>query len=159
MNKKVLNGFIWFAIAVLVVTSIAKFVSSGGTVRILDQPDPLLKIKYRHLFLGTAVLELAVAGVLVFSRATILRLGLIAWLATNFLIYRLGLWWLNAPKACGCLGTVTDALGIPPKTADTIMQVLLTLLLVGSYSLLFKEWRSKNVESVTDVSGSKPETA
>ena len=50
-------------------------------------------------------------------------------------------------KPCGCLGNLTDALGISPETADTVAKVLLAYLLIGSYALLVWEWRKhrKNV--------------
>ncbi len=160
MQKKIVTGFIWFAALVLMATAIAKFISVGGATRILDQPDPLLKIKYRQLFFGVAVMETVVATVLFASRANFFRLALIAWVATNFMLYRLGLWWLNPPKPCGCLGTVTDALGIAPKTADQIMLGVLLVLLLGSYGLLLKEWLQKKSESTsTGPADPKPEAA
>lgn len=150
----------WFSIVVLSTTAIAKLISAMGTTRILQHSDPLLSVTYKHLFLGTAFVEGIVVIVLLFSRTNLLRLGLIAWLATNFLLYRVGLWWVNAPEPCGCLGTLTARLSIDPKIADRIMLSLLVVLLVGSYGLLLKEWRQRKFDIVeSDPTKGKPETA
>jgi len=147
MNKNTAQRFIWFAAAVLLLTAIAKFISVGGTVRILDQPDPLFKIKYRQLLLGVGTLETCVAVVLLAYKPVFTRLALIAWLSTNFLLYRIGIWWINPPQPCGCLGTITSALGITPKTGDHLMLGVLIVLLVGSFSLLALEWKKKKGDS------------
>jgi hypothetical protein len=67
--------------------------------------------------------------------------GLVAWMSTNFVVYRLGLWWLNWKSPCSCLGNLTAALHISPQAADNIMKVLLACLLIGSYGLLIWRWR------------------
>jgi len=53
-------------------------------------------------------------------------------LATNFVVYRVGLWWIGWHRPCGCLGNLTDLLGISPHTADTIMKLVLAYLLAGT---------------------------
>lgn len=87
------------------------------------------------------LLEIAVASVCLFSKQPVVALGLTAWLSTNFVLYRLGLWWMDWKSPCGCLGNLTDALHISPQTADNIMKVLLAYLLIGSYGLLIWNWR------------------
>jgi hypothetical protein len=67
----------------------------------------------------------------------------LAWLSTSFLIYRFGLVWAGYHKPCPCLGNLTDALHIPPQTADTAMKIILAYLLIGSYATLFWLWRQK----------------
>lgn len=69
---------------------------------------------------------------------------LLAWMTTNFLLYRLGLWWLDWKRPCPCLGNLTDALGISPAMADTIGKGLLAYLLVVSYALLILDWRGRS---------------
>jgi hypothetical protein len=161
MNTKLINKFIWLAVVVLALTAVAKYISVSGHTRILGQADPLFGIAYRQLLLGVAILETSVVLILVFNRNNFFRLALIAWLATNFLLYRIGIWWLNPPQPCGCLGTITDALGIAPKTADRLMLWVLTILLVGSYSLLLLEWRKRKAATTVGplAGGNSPETA
>jgi len=88
-------------------------------------------------------LECIIALVCFFSRWLELKAGLLAWLATSFLFYRLGLIWVGYHKPCSCLGNLTDALHIAPQTADTAMKIVLAYLLIGSYATLFWLWRQK----------------
>ena len=134
---------VWFipsAAAILVVTGAAKAWSAFGHIKILAVADPITGVQFGHLMLVVGVLELAIAGVCLFSKSQKLKLGLIAWLATNFVVYRLGLWWIGWKKPCSCLGNLTDALHISPQLADNIMKVILAYLLIGSYGLLFWHW-------------------
>jgi hypothetical protein len=87
------------------------------------------------------VVELVIAGICLFGKSQKLKLGLIAWLATSFVVYRLGLWWMGWKKPCGCLGNLTDALHLSPQAADSLMKVILAYLLIGSYGLLIWRWR------------------
>ena len=41
------------------------------------------------------------------------------------------------------MGNLTDALHIPPQTADTAMKIILAYLLIGSYASLFWLWRQR----------------
>jgi hypothetical protein len=91
------------------------------------------------------VAEIVIAAICFFSKWQTLALGLVAWMSTNFLVYRLGLWWMNWKKPCSCLGNLTDALHISPQTADNIMKVLLAYLLIGSYGLLIWQWQKRRV--------------
>jgi hypothetical protein len=86
-------------------------------------------------------IEVAVALVCIFSKRTWLPAGLVAWLATGFLAYRIGLVAVGYHRPCSCMGNLTDALHIPPQTADTAMKIILAYLLIGSYASLFWLWR------------------
>jgi hypothetical protein len=44
---------------------------------------------------------------------------------------------LAIAKPCKCLGNLTDAIHIPPQTAESVMKITLAYLLVGSYVTLF----------------------
>jgi hypothetical protein len=74
-----------------------------------------------------------------------MKLWVIAWLATNFFVYRCGLWWMGWHRPCSCMGNLTDALHIRPEVADNIMKVILAYLLIGSYGLLFWQWRANRL--------------
>lgn len=78
-----------------------------------------------------------------FSRHQRLATLLVAWLATNFLVYRLGLWWMGWHKPCGCMGSLTSALHLSEQAADNIMKGVLAYLLLGSYGLLVWQWRQR----------------
>jgi len=136
----------WFprsAGILLTITALAKLVSAFGTAEILHRYDPVLRLSYQWVFCLAATAELVVAGIC-FSRKNLqIKTGAVAWLATLFLLYRLGLRWANYPAPCKCLGNLTDALHISPELADGIAKVILAYLLVGSYAILFGIWRSK----------------
>jgi len=135
----------WFvpsSAGLLSVTGIAKLWSNFAPSKLLAVPDPVTGLQFGHLMLAVGLLELAIAGVCLFSKAQKLSLALIAWLATNFVVYRLGLWWIGWHKPCSCLGNLTDALHISPTTADHIIKGILAYLLIGSYWLLWRHWQA-----------------
>ena len=105
------------------------------------------------LVLGMA--EIAIALLCFFGKSQKLALGLVAWLATNFVVYRLGLMWIGYHKPCSCLGNLTDALHISPNIADTAMKIILGYLLLGSYATLFWLWRQKRIASLAPPSPEK----
>jgi hypothetical protein len=138
-----LSWFVASAAVVLAVTGIAKVWSALGNVKLLTVVDPIVGIPFKHLMLGVGVVELVIAGICLFSNRHALSVMLVAWLSTNFLVYRVGLWWMGWKKPCGCLGNLTDALGITPQTADRISMVLLAYLLIGSGLVLLWQWRQR----------------
>ena len=142
--------FIFASGALLALTGIAKLWSTFGNVKVLAVADPIAGIPFRWLLLVVGVLELIIAGVCFFSRNKRLATLLVAWLATSFLVYRLGLWWLGWHRPCGCLGSLTSALHLWDQAADNIMKGVLVYLLLGSYFLLFKDWQEKRAASAAD---------
>ena len=136
MNKK--------ALSLLAITGIAKVWSGLGNSKFLAVVDPIIGIKFGTLMLVVGVAEIVIAGVCFFRKRQTLALGLVAWMSTNFVVYRLGLWWMDWKKPCSCLGNLTDAVHISPQLADNIMKVVLAFLLVGSCGLLAV---SKNANS------------
>ena len=141
--------FVYPAGAFLLVASAAKLTSSFGYASILHMPDPLTGFQFQNLFRVVGCIELTVALACIFSKHIWLPVGLVAWLATSFLGYRIGLVVVGYHRPCSCMGNLTDALHIPPQTADTAMKIILAYLLLGSYATLFWLWRqSKKSEFV-----------
>lgn len=130
---------------ILTITGVAKIWSGLGNSKFLAMVDPIIGIKFGFLMLAVGVAEIAIALVCFFSKRQTLALGLVAWMSTNFVVYRLGLWWMNWKKPCSCLGNLTDALHISPQTADNIMKVVLAYFLIGSYGLLIWQWKTRQV--------------
>jgi hypothetical protein len=144
--SRILNiYFIRSAGALLIITAVAKFISACGSARILENGDPILVVPFRYVFLIVGALELTIAFTCFFSRRVGLSAKLVAWLSTNFAFYHLGLLWVGYQRPCSCLGlgNLTDALHIPPQTADTAMKIILAYLLIGSYTSLFWLWRQR----------------
>jgi len=138
----------WFVLSagvILVITGIAKVWSGLGGSKFLAVIDPITGIKFGQLMLVFGAAEIVIAAICFFSKRQTLALGLVAWMSTNFVVYRLGLWSMDWKKPCSCLGNLTDALHLSPQTADNIMKVLLAYLLIGSYGLLIWQWKSKQL--------------
>jgi hypothetical protein len=136
----------WFAPSaaiILATAGIAKTWSAFGHAKYLLVTDPITRIQFGHLMLAVGILEVIIACICLFSKLQVLSLALVAWLATGFVLYRFGLWLLGWQKPCSCLGNLTDALHIPPQTADMAMKIILAYLLIGSYANLFWLWRQK----------------
>lgn len=126
----------------LLATGVAKLVAVFGSVPILAEPDPLVGfLARRNLLLVAAVMEIAIAGYILLRKSQLKNLLLVAWLATVFLGYRLGLWVIGYQGACGCLGKVTDSLNVSPVLANFTMQGLLAYLLLFSYGYLIVAYR------------------
>jgi hypothetical protein len=131
---------------VFLVTAIAKLISACGTAAVLEIPDPILDISFRHLLWIIGISELIVALFCIFGNRTSFPTWLVAWFATSFLVYRITFILAGYKKPCPCLGNITDMLHISPKTADTAMKIILAYLLIGSYATLFCWWqRNKDV--------------
>jgi len=108
----------WFLRAAgvaLGVTGLAKAFSAFGPARALDLADPLLGIPFRHLMLLVGLAELFIAFFCLFTDKQKLSLLAVAWLSTNFLVYRLGLWSIGWHQPCGCLGNLTSLLQYLPR--------------------------------------------
>lgn len=137
----------WFAVlsgGILLITGLAKITSALGTVRALQLTDPIFGVTFAHLILAVGILELIVSMVCIFGKRIKVQLGLIAWLATSFLLYRFGLFWVGYHGHCSCLGNFTDDLPISPQMAETLLKGILLFLLIGSYitvGLLWKQSR------------------
>jgi hypothetical protein len=162
MTKSFCKWFILSSGVILVITGIAKVWSGMGNSKLLTVADPILWVRFGQLMLVAGAVEIAVALICLFSKRQILAIGLVAWLSTNFLIYRAGLWWMDWKRPCGCLGNLTDALHISPQAADNIMKGVLGYLLVGSYFLLIRQWlesrSAKNRQKLAPVAETSIET-
>ena len=141
MNVGAVKLFNLSAGVLLLTTAIAKLISAFGTAAVLEIPDPILDISFRHLLWITGTSELLVALFCIFGNRINFQAWLVAWFATNFLVYRIIFILAGYKKPCPCLGNITDVLHISPKIADTAMKIILAYLLIGSYASLFLLWR------------------
>jgi hypothetical protein len=130
----------------LALTGLAKAISAVGPARALDVADPLIGIPFRQLLLVVGLVELLIAFFCLFTDRRRFNLLAVAWLSTNFLVYRLGLWLIGWHRPCGCMGTLSDVLHLSPRAADNIMKGVLAFLLLGSYGLLYREYRQRKAQ-------------
>lgn len=134
----------WFlraAGALLFGTGLAKAFSAIGSARALDTLDPLIGIPFRQLFLLVGLTELLIAFFCIFTDKRRASLLAVAWISTNFLVYRIGLWCIGWHHPCGCMGNLAGMLHLSDRAADNIMKGVLAFLLVGSYAILLWQWQ------------------
>ncbi len=122
---------------ILILTAFAKlFGVFLGPERALSQLDWVFQIEMRWVLLFAALLEAAIGAILLSHVRNNIKcvsgLAFFLWLG----IYRVFGAWLGGPdpNGCGCLGYITDSLGIRHQSADKWLMVLLLLGLM-SFSL------------------------
>lgn len=135
----------------LATTGLAKAFSAIGPARALDTPDPLTGIPFRQLLLLVGLAELLIAFFCLFTDKRRFSLLAVAWLSTNFLVYRLGLWFIGWHHPCACMGSLAGALHLSDQAADNIMKGVLAYLLIGSYLLLAWQWRQSRPSAGDDA--------
>lgn len=139
--SKLASLCIYLSGILLLFTAIAKFVSSMGGARILKVSDPLFGIPFQHVFWIVGIIELIIAVVCISGRRIILQAGLLAWLASSFVMYRMSLMLTGYQKPCACLGSLTDALPISPQIVNIVLKMILAYLLIASYGTLIWHWK------------------
>jgi len=160
MIRKIENYFIWLAAVLLFIMAAAELSSAFNNEQFLDQPDPFLFISSRYILILTGFIELLLSAFLLMAKNRSLKLGLLAWFATNLLVYRIGLQWQGAPNYSDCLGNFNDWLPIPPRILHVIMVGILIFWLTGSYGCLIFNWLTnrKSVETKSIVAGTLKST-
>src|ERR1035437_1104872 len=83
--------FVRVAGVLLGATGLAKGLSALGAALALDTTDPLTGMRLRQLLLLVGLVELLIAFSCFFVKRRLLSLLAVAWLSTNFVVYRLGL--------------------------------------------------------------------
>lgn len=149
MTKKHLEAaFIGTAAVLLTVTGIAKLVTAVGTAKILTMADPISGVAFKYVLPAVGLAEILL-GMLCFSSRVASRdqLLLVAWAATAFLLYRIGLHQVGWHHPCACMGALAGALHLSDQTADTTMKAVLAYLLLGSYGLPLWKVRSSSTPS------------
>ena len=137
----IVKAFLFSCCVILTITSLAKLYAAFGHVGILGLPDPLFGFPNRSLLCLAAGVELLVVGFLMLDVDVASKCVSVSWLATNFTLYRVGIFLLHPHKPCPCLGDLMEAIHVPLRMANTIMECILAYLFIGSYGLLFWFWR------------------
>src|ERR1700679_3409982 len=123
--KRNVQIYSFSVVFILIITGVGKVWSAFGGVKALGIADPLFGLQFRYLMFVAGAMELSVAAFYLFANDKKLFLPLVAWLSSFLLIYCLTLELIGWHLPCGCMGYFTDALHIPPRTADTVMKIIL----------------------------------
>lgn len=129
--------FIYISGVILVVTGFAKLFTLTGDTTLLAVRDPIFGAEFRHLMFAVGFVELLIAGGCFFGKRDWVTVMMIVSISSGFLAYRVGIYLIDWQRPCGCLGNLTDVLGISPPAGDWIAGGLLGFLLMGSYVSLF----------------------
>lgn len=143
LEKNLIRHFIFSASILLALSAIAKLVSACGAAAILERHEPLFGLSYRLLFIAAGSLEFAMAVFCFLAKSTFMRVGIIVWLSTIILIYRLSMPVVGYHQACPCLGNVTEMLHVSAHAANIVMKFVLAYLLSGSYLSPHWLWRQR----------------
>lgn len=157
-----MEGYFLFATAVILfVIALAEFSSAVSGARVLEQSDPLLPLSNRLVFILIGTLELLLSAYLLAGKDNWLKLGLAACLASDLMVYRIGLAWGGMPNFSDCLGNFNPWLPIPPRVLSGTMTLIIGYLIFGSYAFLILDWfleRRKSVKAKAVIIG-KPQRA
>ena len=141
-NQKLFKIYFRFVGLGLIIISLAKIAGSDREIAILRTYDPIFKILFRELLQIAATVELIVGFVCVLSNRTVFLGFLTLWLAGLIAGYRFLLFAVGYRKPCQCLGSISDALRIPPEQADMLSIFLLTGSIIGSSFVILASTRS-----------------
>jgi hypothetical protein len=136
----------------LLLTGFSKIVAAFGKTNVLSEVDPIFGISFRQLFLFSGALEVLIAEICLLSKRLEICLKLVLWLSLAFLVYRLGLWWMDWKQPCQCLGSLTDSLRISPNLADLIAKCLLAYMLLGDCVALWFQRKKQTIRIQDNVS-------
>lgn len=136
--------FIRLAGALLLAMAAVNLISVGIFKPSLLVFDPLLGIPFRYSTLTVGGLELLVGLVCLFGKEAGLQVGLIAWLITNFAVYRVGLFWQGCHTLWGSLNNPLDTLYLLSGATNQGFYIILASLLLGSYVALIWLWGGKS---------------
>ena len=133
--------FLDLAAVIFFVLAAFNLLGFVGSADALNWPDPLFQLGNRWVLVICGGLELLVSAVLLTGKSQWLKLGLLAWLTTNLLVYRIGLWLGGASNFGDCLGNYIDWFLISPRTMGMVTNGLLGFMLTGSYAFLAFNWK------------------
>jgi len=125
--------YIGSAGAILLAAALERFIVATGHVQALALPEPMLGIPLRYAVLAVAILELIGALICLFGRQISLQLGWVAWLATNYVVYYIGLLSMHGHPQATCIGSLTDPLYLARGTSGILTGSLPLYLLFGGY--------------------------
>ncbi len=137
---KWIKVFIYSAGTILLAAALERVFVALGDAQVLSLPEPVMGIQLRLTVLLVGGFELVVALVCLFGKRTGLQLGWIAWLATNYFVYWIGLLTMHCHSKATCLGSLTDPLQITSITGGYFFEAVFAGLALASYGGLAWWW-------------------
>lgn len=132
--------FIYSAGAILLIAALERFLVAAGHAQVLSLAEPVMGIPMRYAVSLVGGFELVVALMCLFGQRTELQLGWIAWLATNYAVYRIGLLTMHYHHQGTSIGSLTDPLHLTGGAIGVVVGLVPVYLLAGCYAGLFLGW-------------------
>ena len=132
--------FFYAAQCIFLLTAVLKLYSVLAGGLIFQALDPVIGVPIGSLLVLAALVEIAAAIGLGLMDSLFLKSATLCWVTALFGAYRLML--LRSDRACLCLGTIGDSLGISEKTISFVTGATLIILLAGSVMLLWLSIRA-----------------
>lgn len=142
-----MRAFILSAGGILLTASLVRFLIGAGNASVLAQPDPLLGIPLRYAVLLVGIIELIVSFICLFGSQIGLQAIVLAWLATNLIVYWVGLILMHSEPRAACWGTLTDPLHFSNGIIGEIVSLAPFYLAAGSYILGLRVWLSADART------------
>jgi hypothetical protein len=142
MGTKWIRGFIVSAGGILLAAALIRFLIAVGNAQCLSLPEPLLGIPLRYAVLLVGTIELTVALICLFGRQVVPQIGWLAWLATNFIVYRFALLCMQYHPQGTCIGSLTDPLYITRGATGYLMEFIPFCLVFGNLAAILWLWFS-----------------
>jgi hypothetical protein len=147
---KWIKFFIYSTGGILLAAAVVRFIIAVGSAQSLALPEPVLGIPLRYAVLLVGGLELVVALVCLFGRRVGPKIGWLAWLSVNFLVYWIGLRLMNCHPQTSCIGSLTDPLQIARGTTGLIIRFLPCYLVLGSVAAVVWFWRERRAAKAAE---------
>jgi hypothetical protein len=125
---KLVNQFAFWSGAVLLALGAAVTIGALGKSQVVEMRDPVFGVPFRGLMLGIGIIQILIAGLLLFTSKIKVASWLVIWIAINFLAYRIGLWCMGWRHSSGF---TFEPLGVSMQHTDVIMSAISTGLLAG----------------------------
>ncbi len=140
------RGMILTAGGLLVAAGLVRLLVLLSPAQSLALPDPLLGIPLRLAVLLVAGLELAAGCFCLLGRNRRWQIASLAWLATNWVVYRVGLVWLGIHPQGTFLGALNDPLKLAGTPAGSLVSGLPFIFVALSYAVAIADWVGNRTE-------------
>ncbi len=143
--------FVRACACVLALSAVGKLISVALPTPILTRPDPVIyPLQVWHVAAVAALLE-AFAGVWLLRNAHHkFAPGVILWLCSLFIAYRIGLVVISPGAPCPCLGRLAGWLPFPEQTTDRGLLAILAGMTAGSLAVAVSG-SARNVKASADT--------